>query len=59
MKSNGGDCRETLCEIPEKFVQVTVRGNSLCHFQQGMVPLGESVTGRCGLAIHGEFSMRY
>jgi len=46
------DPRQALGEVSKEFVEIAVCGNRLCDFQQGLVPLRESLTGRCGMPIH-------
>jgi hypothetical protein len=43
---------KALGEISKEFVEVAVCGDRLRNLQQGLVPLRESLTGRCGMLIH-------
>jgi hypothetical protein len=44
--------RKALGEISKKFVEIAVCGDRLRNLQQGLVPLRESFTGRCGMRFH-------
>src|SRR5215831_17860375 len=46
------DSGQALGEISKEFVQISVCGDRLCNLQQGLVPLGESLTRRCRRPIH-------
>ena len=43
---------KALGEISKEFVEVAVCGDRLRNLQQGLVPLRESFTGRCGMRFH-------
>ena len=43
---------KALGEISKEFVYIAVGGDRLGNLQQGLVPLRECFTGRCGLPIH-------
>ena len=40
------DPRQALGKVSKEFVEIAVRGDRLCDFQQGLVPLRQRLTGR-------------
>jgi hypothetical protein len=44
--------RKALGEISKEFVYIAVDGDRLRNLQQSLIPLSESLTGRCGMPIH-------